>query len=305
MYLDQWAALSGRIRGLMRVAELDVRYLTIRSSDTYRRGERIGDEIEDILRALRGFRESFERSLPRTALDAMDRTERCRAYVTDTSGGRGARQERLWSAVVMLGAFETEMTYLLTDSQETIRARSELAFAHLQRLIVVDEQLREKWQAAYAAGEVPCEKLGAVHLLQHGIWAFKVDAVGERTDLVYQDRAGDLSDEQQYIRGFVQTEWKKVTESSDSERQFQQARAQAQRYAQGALGGSELADYRYLVVVSEQQVERPHDLNDGGIMYRHINIAVDPETPSRTNGNVASTGSSRCTVSTSGSAWES
>jgi hypothetical protein len=35
---------------------------------------------------------------------------------------------------VLLTAFESEMSYLLSDTQEVIRARSEWAFLHLQRL---------------------------------------------------------------------------------------------------------------------------------------------------------------------------
>src|ERR1700722_9028346 len=34
------------------------------------------------------------------------------------------------------------------------------------------------------AGSVACERLGAVHLLWHGIFAFKVDGSGARTDLI-------------------------------------------------------------------------------------------------------------------------
>ena len=58
-----------------------------------------------------------------------------------------------------------------------LRARSERAFLHLRRLLAVDRDVRAKWKAAYEGkqGEVACEALGAVHLLSHGIYAFKVD----------------------------------------------------------------------------------------------------------------------------------
>ena len=160
------------------------------------------------------------------------------------------------------------MSFILSDIQQSIRARSERAFSHLQRLIVVDQDFREKWKAAFEVGEVACEKLGAVHLLQHGIWAFKVDAAGARTDLVFQEPAGNLTDEQRYVEGFVLTEWKKAPREDDAERKFAEARSQAQRYAQGALAGSELTDYRYVVVVSRQQVTVPDDLTEAGIVYQ-------------------------------------
>jgi hypothetical protein len=46
------------------------------------------------------------------------------------------------------------------------------------------------------------------------------------------------------------------------------------------LAGVELTTVRYVVVVSSQHVEEPADMQDGTVIYRHINIAVDPETPS-------------------------
>lgn len=185
------------------------------------------------------------------------------------------------AAMVLLATFETEMSFILTDVQESIRARSERAFSHLQRSIVADREFREKWNAAFDEGEVACEKLGAVHLLLHGIWAFKVDAAGARTDLVFQEPAGDLTDKQRYVDGFVLTEWKKVADDADAESRFEEARVQAKRYAQGALAGSELTSYRYAVVVSRRRVSLPEDLSADGVVYRHINIAVDPQTPSR------------------------
>ena len=39
--------------------------------------------------------------------------------------------------------------------------------------------------------------------------------------------------------------------------------------------------YRYAIVVTEKQVKTPADELRDGVTYRHINIAVDPDTPSR------------------------
>jgi hypothetical protein len=52
-------------------------------------------------------------------------------------------------------------------------------------------------------------------------------------------------------------------------------------YAQGVLAGSELTAYRYAAVVSLWHITVPAVISDGAVVYRHINIAVDPETPSR------------------------
>jgi hypothetical protein len=190
-------------------------------------------------------------------------------------------RERLWAMVVLLGAFQTEMSFLLSDVQQAIRSRAERAFLHLRRSIVVDEQFRAKWQTAFKNGEVACEKLGAVHLLLHGIFAFKVNAAGARTDLVFQEPAGSLIDEQGYVDGFVLTEWKKAISKEEAPQKFAEARSQAQCYAHGVLAGSELTAWRYVVVVSLQDVDVPQDVTDGEVVYRHINIALDPRPPSR------------------------
>ncbi len=281
-YHDQWKALSSRIRGLMQAAQLHAQFLAVRRSDAYGAGKHLGEQIEEVLLALSVFRDRFQHELSSPALASIENlVASIGGVISDTSGGPGAKQERVWAVLVRLSAFETEMSFILSDAQETIRTRSERAFSHLQRLIVADPAFRDKWNRAFEEGEVACEKLGAAHLLLHGIWAFKVDAAGARTDLVFQEPAGDLVDEQRYADGIVLTEWKRMNPKDNAEERFDQARSQAQRYAQGVLAGSELTTYRYAVVVSRQQVSVPDDLTEGGVVYRHINVAVDPRTPSR------------------------
>ena len=148
-------------------------------------------------------------SLPPAASDTHG------GLIRDTSGTADSVDERVWAALVLLGGFESEVSFILADQQEVIRARSERAFAHLQRSIVADPDFREKWLKAFKDGEVACEKLGGAHLLLHGIFAFKITAEGERTDLVFQDIAG-LADEKRYADGIVLTEWKIVRSEKGS-----------------------------------------------------------------------------------------
>jgi hypothetical protein len=181
-------------------------------------------------------------------------------------------------------AFEAEMSFLLADAQEIIRARSERAFLHLQRLLAVDADARSKWKAAFEAerGEEACEKLGAVHLLWHAIFAFKVDATGARSDLVFSEPVDVSTAVQRGIEGFVLTEWK-VADNRNATRRFEEARRQAELYQKGPLVGTELATYRYAVVVSLTDLPNrlvPDDVEIGGVIYRHINIAIEPRTPS-------------------------
>lgn len=115
----------------------------------------------------------------------------------------------------------------------------------------------------------------------HGIWAFKVDAAGGRTDLVYQDKMTDLGKINPPASGLVLTEWKLCRTPSEAVAKFEEARTQAKLYAQGILAGIELVDYRYAVVVSKESIMPPDDIPDGQVVYRHVNIAVSPSTPSR------------------------
>ncbi|MDO9058436.1 MAG: hypothetical protein Q7U92_05360, partial [Bradyrhizobium sp.] len=57
-------------------------------------------------------------------------------------------------------------------------------------------------------------------------------------------------------------------------------RLQAKAYSGGILAGVELASHRYLVVVTKKQVQLPPDETEGAVIYRHINIAVEPQSPS-------------------------
>jgi hypothetical protein len=174
------------------------------------------------------------------------------------------------------------MSFLLADTQEIIRARSERAFLHLQRLLAVDDDVRTKWKAAFERGEVSCEKLGAVHLLWHGIFAFKVDATGGRTDLVFAEPIDVSAAAQRGVEGFVLTEWK-VADEENAATRFGQARSQAELYQQGPLVGIELTGYRYVTAVSLTDLPRktvPDDTVIGGVVYRHISIAIKPKTSS-------------------------
>jgi len=181
-----------------------------------------------------------------------------------------------------LQKFRSDFNYLTSDLEGTAVRLTARAFIHLQRSIVADASVREKWKAALDQHEMACEKLGAVHLLQHGIWSFKVDSIGERTDLVLGEVLRDQALEDVYLtaEGLVLTEWKKATQSN-SKQKYQEAFVQAERYARGSLAAIELKSYRYLVIVSTGFLDNiPPDFEKDGINYKHINIAVDPSSPS-------------------------
>jgi len=187
-----------------------------------------------------------------------------------------------------LAGIESEVSFLLADRQELLRARSERAFLHLQRSLIVDEGLRSRWLTAYKSGEVACEGLGSVHLLAHGIYAFKIDAKGARTDLIFSEPPEPFL-ERRGLEGMVLTEWK-VADDKNAPARFKEARTQTELYKEGALAGSELKAYRYLVAVSLKALSQaavPADSTVGDVTYRHINIVIDPDVPSKQAKQVA------------------
>ncbi len=281
-FLDQWTALATNMQQLVRAGELHARFLAIRSSDTFARAAYLGEQLEQVLAALESFVERYRQLLPSAAATVIaDFVSRVAPLVRQTNVTADMRQEGLWAALVMLGAFEPQVTFLLSDVQQAFRIRSERTFALLQRKIVVDGEFRRKWRTAFDVGEVECEKLGAIELLGQGIYAFKVNAEGARTDLVYPEAVGEQPPELGYADGLVLTEWKIAKPDTEAPRRFKEARDQARRYAQGALAGAELTAYRFAVVVTLDQVSLPPDDVDGGVTYRYINIAIEPRTPSR------------------------
>jgi hypothetical protein len=275
-YIDQWKALSARIRGLAEAVDFDCRCFGTTNTGNSRFLRTQASELVDTLTELKAPLEHARHATASSAVGSVLDLQQIKA-VRESTGTPDAQVQNVRSCLVALRAFEAEMTFLLSDSQQAMRTRSERAFRHLIWQIAVDDELRQKWQKAFEQGEVQCEKLGAVHLLWHGIFAFKIDAIKGRTDLVFGEPLGD---QDTYADALVLTEWKKATSASDARTKFANAKKQADNYAHGALAGNELRGYRYAIVVTEKQVETPPDEPCDDVTYRHINIAVDPGTPS-------------------------
>ncbi|WP_157016640.1 hypothetical protein [Mesorhizobium xinjiangense] len=273
-YLAAWRPISARIHGLERASAVHAGFLAVNSGSPYGADKTLQKHCEDIRTSIEQFREAFRDSLPAAANAAIER------FMED--GGKQIRENNAGDAklvrtiIVKLVAFEAELSFCLDSQTERVRSAAELAFMHLQRLIVVDQDYRAKWRKAFEKHETHCERLGALHLLWHGIWAFKVDANGGKTDLVYQEppQIGSAP----VALGMVLTEWKRGIGNPDTE--YVAAKEQAALYSGGVLAGVELESQRYLVVVTKKQIVPPGDLIEGTVTYRHINIAVEPEAPS-------------------------
>jgi hypothetical protein len=280
-YADYWLALAAFIQGLQRAGELYARFQEVQREDSYGAGPFLHEQCGAAVRSLAAFRDDFASALPQEAvgrIDAFLKSRPAQVTLDANTGQRGAR-----ATLVALAAVEAEITFILSGRQEQIRARSERALLHLQRTLSVDEDVRAKWVKALAEGETECERRGAIHLLSHGIFAFKVDAVGARTDLVFNEPPDEVA-LQRGVDGLVLTEWKVANDPKNAERGFATSRAQADLYRQGPLGGLELRGYRYLIVVSPHElpakITPPDDVTETGIVYRHINVVVQPSAPS-------------------------
>jgi hypothetical protein len=183
-------------------------------------------------------------------------------------------------ALTSLASFRSEFDFLIADTQFIARKITERAFIHLQRCIVADSEMRKKWRKAYDEHETECEKLGATHLLQHGVWAFKANAEGARTDLILCEPKSPAFSVENIAEAIVLTEWKIVKSQDQLLDKATEALTQAELYSSGVLGGIEIANYRFLVMVTEKGMKMPDDQIEGNVTYRHINIAVNPDTPS-------------------------
>lgn len=199
----------------------------------------------------------------------------------DVSRDRADQSHAASSTTLSTVSAEQELSRPQALAQLAIRARSELAFAHLQRSIVADPAVQQKWQAAFRSGATHCEMLGAVHLFGHALLAFKVSGQGERIDLVYPDKRIGLGGEPFYVESLIFTEWKLCREGDDPARCFTETRERCERSGSGVLSAKELGSCRYAVVVSEDHVPVPDDRVVADVTYRHVNIVVDPTRPSR------------------------
>lgn len=276
----EWAVLSARIHGLVKAAELGSA-LFAKHSDSVGMMKHLGESAAKILDDLAVFGRALSGTDGNVRETIQAEEKRLRPLLSNSSSTQEVREIHVRTALVGLAALEAEVSYLLSDHQASIRSRVERAFQHLQRSIVVDHDIRDRWRKAFQAGEVECEKIGAVHLLSHGIWAFKVNASGGRTDLVYQEPLQDTRAVASAAEGLVLTEWKKLGSGDKPDRLFASARSQAKDYAAGVLGGTELTRVRYAILVSEESITVPDDITEGAATYRHLNVAVAPGPPSK------------------------
>ena len=258
----KWTLFAKRIRALVSTSNFYFNSLRSNSSDPFGTAKAIVSEVNKVLNDLK----EYKTTLNISSLISEFVTE-CEKYLSDL--GSTGSQQSLSTLIVRLSLFETQTNYLLSDSEAYIRKTVEIALAHLQRMLIVDKSLQTSWKNAQK--ETEYEKLGGAHLLLHKIWAFKVDAAGERTDLVLSQPATDQN-LLNSVEGLVLTEWKVVRRNmSDLNLFVQNAKKQIDKYSQGSLGAIELSKTRYLIFVSENYL---NSLRFYRMILAIVNIAV-------------------------------
>lgn len=284
---ETFTAIAARISGIVDGARNYMSFNTAFAGDSYNTLAHLVTQCRAVVADLKTFAADFETSLPAPALAALNRffaLRGVRGLITDDNP-----PHTLKAALVLFPAIATEMTYILGDRQARLRILSERAFLHLKWSIAADTDeekttgLAARWQKAHATHETHCERLGALHLLQFGIYAFKADASKGRTDLMFAEPL-NLAEVARAAEGLVLTEWKRDKDAASVPKAFAAARKGADDYRDGPLAGLELAATRYLIVVTGLQADPrdiPADEVVGGVLYRHINIAVTPRTTSK------------------------
>jgi len=281
-WYHEWQAISARIQGLLDAGVFFYSALQHSSADDQSVRKKVLLRNADIIfSSLNDYLQSYRSAFPEKALTSLERfLSQTEIRKINFNPNPGQIRGHVQFALTSLAAFQSEFSYVVSDTQAMALRTTERAFVHLQRSIMVNDNIKKNWMAAFDIGETRCEKLGALHLLSHGIWAFKAHGEKGRTDLILNEPLSDFSIIEKASTALVLTEWKVVKNSNKLDKKINEAFEQTKRYVTGVLGGIELTNYRYLVVVSKKSLKMPSDFTEDTIVYRHINIPVNPDTPS-------------------------
>jgi hypothetical protein len=275
---EEWFGIKARIDALIASARLanELAHQETNLTSIY---NSLFSRVGEVVKLIEDF--SWDRfpSMPKSVFEEFNRQNRLFSISRNEPNSQ-MLATILLEGLVLLQALAAEVDQLLSDSQADLTSRTERAILHLQWTIAIDDVARSRWQTAFGSGETACEALGAVHLLQHGIYAFKAHARSARTDLISHEAVDEIL-ASRTAEGMVLTEWKVAKSQSDAMSKMNDAAIQSDAYAQGVLGGRELRSVRYLIAVTEKQMDMPPDLVRDTYVYRHLNIAVAPVSPSQ------------------------
>jgi len=281
-YRESWKAIAARILGLAKAADIYIQASKVNTDDSQGISKKVIQPhsiqiAEDIIQ----FQSRFNDVLPQPIRNTIQRFHEELEPAIKYDGKRDVVAVKTNLAILL--SLEAEISYHLSDIEETAHRLTERAFGHLQRLLLVDDDYRDKWEKAFRKGETACERLGAVHLLHHGIYAFKAHAEKGWTDLIMGEPINQSNPLIRSSDALVLSEWKVVNHDGDLEKKAAQAQGQLQLYSEGTLLGIELRSYQYVILVSEKPLPQLEDvIVDRIVTIRHINLCVRQQVPSKT-----------------------
>lgn len=277
MWITEWKAISDRILALVDAGAF---FFRTNDSDMFNASNVLVANGDQIVSLVGNFFSAYGNELSPAAKGCVEKfLSDYRAMFQQGSNPNGFAG--VTGVLTYLVSFRAEFEYLISDTQALTRSLVVRALTHLQWSIIADKVVRERWKQAFEDGEPACESLGACHLLLHGVWGFKANGKGERTDLVLNEPITLTDDIRRGYQGLVLTEWKKVNDEGELSKKLADAQRQAALYGKGILAGFELRSPRYIIIVSRDRMAMPSPAQDGEVTYEFRNVAVEPSTPSR------------------------
>ncbi|MDP2316535.1 MAG: hypothetical protein Q8P41_26820 [Pseudomonadota bacterium] len=172
----EWESVFGRARAVIEA----VRFHLASHTSYYGTGNYLMTEVEKSRAEIRKIHE--RRALSPKVTSCIERRDGLE-WVKPSNAPRDVAH-----VASLLAGYTAELEYHLRDHDTVWASQVERAFLHLNHTLFVDKCVRARWSRAFVQREEECEKLGALHLLSHGIWAFKAHGLRERTDLILGTR---------------------------------------------------------------------------------------------------------------------
>jgi len=277
-WLDEWKALSLRIDGYLHAVSIYLDTLKVERNPISKTNQFLTSQAQEIILLIERYHQAHKADISSGANSALNRF--LQEFSQIFHDGTDLKIESFKYRAPNLAAFRYELDYHLSDFQFITTRRVERAFMHLQYSIIANPSVRQTWKKAFENREEDCERLGAAHLLWHGIYAFKANATGGRSDLILGHTVDDATRVAEVADSLVLTEWKAVRDSKDAKKIAEQAQKQIEAYTCGPLAGLEFTRYRYVVLVSQKQIITLPEVQFQNAICRNVNVAVDPDPPS-------------------------
>ena len=145
----EWKAISDWIEGLLEAGQLFAQFLALRSSDSYGTAKKeIIPHARSIFQDIIKFQNNYMPSLSPTAVNSLKRFVEMHNHQFTVE--QLDKIEGVSLLLSCLASFRSEFTFQLSDAQAFARRITERAFIHLQRSIIADETIKEKWKHAFS-----------------------------------------------------------------------------------------------------------------------------------------------------------